>query len=42
MDVEKLYKNVSTIDVVDMGYRILDDMSDFIADLNRKRLIANQ
>ena len=38
MDLIKLQSNLSKLDVVDLAYSILDDMSDFIADLNRKRL----
>ena len=39
MDLVKLHTNLKSIDVVDIAYIILDDMSNFIADLNRKRLI---
>jgi hypothetical protein len=38
MDLITLQSNIAKLDVVEMGYNILDDMSDFIADLNRKRL----
>lgn len=38
MDLVKLQKNLSSLDVVDLAYTILDDMSDFITDLNKKRL----
>jgi len=38
MDLIRLQSNLSKLDVVDLAYTILDDMSDFIADLNRKRL----
>lgn len=39
MGLESIHKNLKTIDTIDIMAHVLDDLSDFIADLNRKRLI---
>lgn len=38
MELKSLHTNLKKLDVVDLAYKVLDDMSAFITDLNKKRL----
>ena len=38
MDLERIYNNVKTLDVVDLAVDIFESLDEFIADLNRSQL----
>lgn len=40
MDLVRLQKNIAALDVVDLAVEILDEMSVFIADLNREQMAS--